>query len=609
MCFVLAGCAGTGLSNVHSASVTLSATAFNFGPEIAGSAITKTVASLTNTGPTPISIAPAITGSHSFRLAGGGCGTRLVGGASCNLIVIYAPVSTSSGNADTATLDLGGMVKGTAVSLSGQAIMLQPGSVAPTANPVVAMYTLTLPTSGNWSVSFGETTGYGLTTSSIQVADASAASMLVAGMRANTTYHMRANVTLSDGRQVSDIDHTFTTGASPPGVPDRFPVTLGVTGTAQPGVELVNPFSGSLPSTALATDLLGNVIWSYPFADRTPGSYLYPIKPLGNGHFLAFIAPLSYPAASPGPLNVMREFDLSGNTVRELSMTDLNAALAKAGFNITLLAYSHDFALLPNGHTLILANTQQQFTDLPGYPGVTNVVGDVVVDLDASWTPVWTWNEFDHFDVNRHPWMFPDWTHSNSVSYSATDGNFVVSMRHQNWIVKVDYQNGVGSGNVLWRLGQGGDFKLVGGVDPTDWFYAQHNAVFVTPQTAGVFSLNVMDNGDDRIFPSGVSCGEPDAPVCSYTTIQQLQIDETAMTATFQFHDILPPTLYSNFAGNVEVLGNGNTEFDLAGSSGGADIFEVTTSPSPQTVWQMTLPGSTDYRSFRIPSLYPGVQW
>ena len=88
--------------------------------------------------------------------------------------------------------------------------------------------------------------------------------------------------------------------------------------------------------------------------------------------------------------------------------------------------------------------------------------------------PVWAWNEFNHLDPNRHPYLFPDWTHTNAVLYSPDDGNILVSMRHQNWVVKVDYQDGKGSGAILWQLGEGGDFTLKNGIDPTDWQYAQH---------------------------------------------------------------------------------------------------------------------------------------
>jgi hypothetical protein len=81
--------------------------------------------------------------------------------------------------------------------------------------------------------------------------------------------------------------------------------------------------------------------------------------------------------------------------------------------------------------------------------------GDALVDVDPSGNPVWVWNTFDDLDVNRHPMNFPDWTHSNDMLYSSDDHNLPLSIRHQNWVVKIEYLDGQGSGKVLWRLGEG----------------------------------------------------------------------------------------------------------------------------------------------------------
>ena len=167
-----------------------------------------------------------------------------------------------------------------------------------------------------------------------------------------------------------------------------------------------------------------------------------------------------------------------------------------------------------------MANTLKSVV-LNGQTTPTQVLGDVVVDLDPNWNPVWVWNEFDHLDVNRHPVQFPDWTHSNAIVYSSDDGNFIVSIRHQNWLVKVNYANGAGDGSIIWKTRRsGGDFTLMnnGQVDtnPADWFYAQHGPSFVGASNAGIFNLVLMDNGDDRIFSPGVTCGTGSAPPCLY---------------------------------------------------------------------------------------------
>jgi arylsulfate sulfotransferase len=490
------------------------------------------------------------------------------------------------------------------------------GAVAATSNPLVASYTVTSSLPGYVTIDFGPDTTYGLTTST-QILPAAGDSIviLVAGMKAASTYHMRATVQYLAGFSKMDTDHTFVTGSLPAGLVPSYTVSTTSGLTPQPGVELVDSLTGSQPtqSIAFATDLDGNVIWAYPCPDCQVSSLVDPIKLLPDGNFMAIIAPnSSNPLTSPitpSALNVLREFDLAGNVVRQLTMADLNASLAAQGFDLTLQVFSHDFAVLPNGHILVLTNTLKAFTNLVGYPGTTNVLGDVVVDLDPNFNPVWIWNEFDHFDVNRHPMGFPDWTHSNALIYSADDNNFLVSIRHQNWIVKVDYRGGGGTGAVLWKLGEGGDFTLQGGVDPTDWFYAQHDANFASANTTGVFQLAAMDNGDDREFPADVTCNASGAPPCLYSTIPVMQIDENAKTASFLFHQVQPANLYSSFAGSTRVQPNANIEYNLAGVGTEAYTFEVTPGLTPQVVWQMHLLKSNTYRSFRIPSLYPGVAW
>ena len=119
-----------------------------------------------------------------------------------------------------------------------------------------------------------------------------------------------------------------------------------------------------------------------------------------------------------------------------------------------------------------------------------------------------------------------------------------------------------------------------------------------------------MDNGDDRVFADGTSCVAQAGAKC-YTTIPVLEVNENEKTAKFLFHQILPPAQYSFFGGNTRPLDNGNIEYDLAGYlTGGTAVYEVTQQSSPQTIWSMSAPApALAYRAYRVPSLYPGVQW
>ena len=474
------------------------------------------------------------------------------------------------------------------------------GQVSATVNTQVALYSISPGAAGNVSVQFGPDTNYGLTTWTQPVPQAGGAvSLFVAGMKANSTYHLRGIVQFSDGTQFMDSDQTFLTGSLPPTKPLTIAATTMPGMTPQSGVELLDliPASFAAPSlAAVVTDLSGNIIWTYY---PTPlGLQANPTKLLPNGHFL-----INFSGPAPDGVNsVLQEVDLTGALIWQMTAADLNAALAAAtcaGCNITVLGTHHDFVLLPSGHLIVIATTQQ---DISG----TTVFGDVVIDLDQNHKPVWLWNEFDHLDTNRHPMGYPDWTHSNAVIYSADDGNLIVSSRHQNWLIKIDYENGTGNGNILWKLGYQGDFTLVGGTDPTDWFYAQHSPSFVSKNTTGNFTLALFDNGNDRVFPSGITCDATGEPPCLYSSVPIFQIDETAKTATLMFSPRAPS--YSFFGGNAAVLNNGNVEF--CESAGSREIDEVLQQQgTPQIAWKMLVNGQYAYRGQRIPSMYPGVQW
>jgi arylsulfate sulfotransferase len=504
--------------------------------------------------------------------------------------------------------------------------LVQAGDVESTANPQVAQYTLNLPQPGTVQVQFGIDTAYGRRTwsqptPSTPVNYGGPVTIEVAGMLGNTTYHMQALATLSNGAAYADGDHAFTTGAPPPTPPVQITTPAGL--APQPGIELFDSAELGLPlyspslAQAFATDLQGNVLWTYRYSG-TPANVITPIKLLSNGHMLLNLTvttPATGPPLPPGTANDIREIDLAGNTVHDLQLSSLNASLAASGFaGITLYAFSRDFLALPNGHFVFLATMAQQESNLTGFPGTVDVAGDVLVDVDQNYKPDWVWSTFDHLDLNRHPYQFPpDWTHSDALLYSSDDGNLLFSIRNQNWIVKIDFQNGTGSGAVLWRLGEGGDFQLLGGVDPADWFYAQHGMNFFSANTSGQFELGVFDDGDDRPAPQGGICGVAGAPAC-YSTAEVLLVDETAKTATLLHHYVAPASYYSFFGGQTDLLGNGDIEVDFCAAQPGGIVLEYQPGPSvtetsPLIVWQAVTPGAYLYRALRQPSLYPGVQW
>jgi arylsulfate sulfotransferase len=461
-------------------------------------------------------------------------------------------------------------------------------TVSATANPLVAQYSLKFAHAGvtAW-VEFGTDTSYGRQTSvfSSTATDpfGQTLNILVAGMKPQTTYHMRAHADWPTGSWV-DQDQTFTTGPLPATISAQMPTFTASTPT--PGL---TPAQGieflSLP-LAVVTDLQGNVIWYYP------GTAL-PFKLMSNGHVILQLN------------SSLQEVDLAGNTIRSITVTQINQSLQASGYSFAILNFSHDVLTLPNNHWITIGQISKPFSDLPGYPGTTDVLGDVIVDIDPNGNVVWAWSAFDYLDVNRNPFGLPDWTHSNALVLTP-DGNLLLSMRNQSWILKIDYSNGTGTGNVLWTLGNGGNFTLPSG-DPSDWFYGQHDPTILSTD-GSTTTLAIYDDGDFRMDAAGVACGSSaSAPAC-YTRATIFQIDESASVANLMWQDL--PGFYSTWGGSIQVLTNGDVEFCSSNPFNDTHslVMEVTPGDTAQTVWQMNM-SENAYRGLRTPSLYPGVIW
>ncbi|HEV2350282.1 MAG TPA: aryl-sulfate sulfotransferase [Terriglobia bacterium] len=506
------------------------------------------------------------------------------------------------------------------------------GQVTATNNLLVAQYSISSPRDATMSVEFGPDTNYGLKTWSQPVPTGGGTiNMLVAGMKQTTTYHMRATLVFPDGSQFVDSDKTFTTGTLAASLVPQVTVTNPSGLMPSPGVlmgHLVNFFVPNYaPLSTVAFDMQGNVIWYYN--PGIPNDLPQPIKLMPNGHIIVNLG-----GVGPG-VNVVQEIDLAGNIIRQFTPADLTQWLANAGYSITVANIHHDLLILPNGHLILLVNSIKYYDNLPGFPGTTGVIGDLLLDVDPNNNVTWVWSTFDRLDVNRHPAGFPDWTHSNGLVYSQDDGNLLLSIRHQSWVIKIDYRDGQGTGDIIWRLGYQGDFTIDSGLNP-DWQYAEHYPSLASPNSTGVFNLMVYDNGDDRVMDSlGASrCGPPypttfnktnvAGTIQCYTRAVNFQVNEYTRTVSTTWQYNASP-IYSFWGGSTQLLSTGNyvmdlnTPADIDPVSGnpipplddepGARYLELTPDQPPRVVMQMEVTNQNAYRLTHLPSLYPGVQW
>ena len=476
--------------------------------------------------------------------------------------------------------------------------------VSSTANPLVALYSVPPTAAGSVFVQFAVASDHPdwRNTDIRTVAPGKSTNVFIAGMLPNTTYEMRH--VFSDGTGSAPIN--FTTGSIPANL-----VIPAFTVVQPPGPEsdvdqdmIFHERIRDTPNAPplIATNLAGQVTWYY---DLTGSGFTLTKagQSLAPGGTLLLNGVDKYTPVPTAP-NVLREIDLAGDPVRETNLAAINVQLAAMGHE-AIHAFHHDVQRLADGSTVVLGYTERT-VDINGTP--TNYVGEMVMVLDSNFQVKWAWDAFDHLDVNRGPILgetvfagspeptavvplLPavDWLHVNAVSMSP-DGNLIVSLRHQDWVIKIDYRNGAGDGHVIWRLGKGGDFTLNSN-DPNAWFSHQHDPHYIDDHT-----LILFDNGNTR------QATDPNA----HSRGQVWTLDEKTMMATPVVNADLGN--YSFRLGSGERLSNGNYSF-MSGSIGVApnDIgqtIEVRPDGTPIYVLQFASP---EYRSFRLRTLYEGV--
>jgi hypothetical protein len=458
--------------------------------------------------------------------------------------------------------------------------------VSPTSNPLVALYSAPPSPGSSMYVQFspaGPDPSW-RSTAPQPVVPGESTSFLVAGLLPNTAYLMRH--VLSDGTPSDPL--TFTTGSLPANL--TFPAFT-VQQAPAPGTDLtqdmvyhvgINTAPGAVD--LLTTDLSGNVNWYYdPVANNFYG-YGPTLVPGGTVLMLGG----STGVFGNGSAGTLREIDLAGDPLRETNIQAVNAQLAALGKD-PIINFNHDAQRLPNGDTAVIAGTQRTIV-VNGTP--TLYTADDVIVLDQNFQVAWVWDSLDWLDPTRLPTNGEgpgDFTHANSVAWSPADGNLVVSLRAQDWVVKIDYAHGTGDGHVVWRLGQGGDFAI-NSSDPSPWFSHQHDARFINDNT-----LVLFDNGNTRRLtnPNADSRG------------QELVVDEQAMTATLVANADLGN--YSAALGSAQVLPNGNLDF-TSGLLGSFPFIGQSIEVSPGGIADYVLQmNSLEYRSYFMSTLYETV--
>jgi arylsulfate sulfotransferase len=469
----------------------------------------------------------------------------------------------------------------------------QQPAVTPTANPLVFIYSAPpCPRGARMRVVFGDAAGVRQNTPYHDCDARYSMNFYLAGMRANTDYSARHSLEAPAGN-VTASPVTFTTG----GVSLAFPAAVPLS-TPPPSYQTIL-LQSVLNGRSIATDLNGNLVWYSP-----PGLTLLT-RVNSGGTFLGIFEDGSQPPEA----QYFREFDLAGVTIAETNAAAVNEQLAAIGKR-PITSFHHEAIRLPGGSYLVLAGSEQILAGVQG-PGDVDVLGDTILVLDRDLRVRWVWDSFDHLDPSRPAVLdetctYPatvacsafygakianDWLHGNSLQLTP-DGNLLYSVRHQDWVVKIDYRSGTGTGNILWRMGAGGDFKMIAPAE-NPWFSHQHDPQFLSDNQ----TLILIDNGNTRISNAGDK---------GSSRGQVLRVDEQARTVTLVLNADLK--VNSSALGTAQLLPNGNYHFDagfIVDPANPAARFSqaLEVDPSGNIVWGMQIKAQ-EYRSYRMDDLY-----
>ncbi|MFH1530856.1 MAG: aryl-sulfate sulfotransferase [Pseudomonadota bacterium] len=421
----------------------------------------------------------------------------------------------------------------------------------------------------------------------------------ILGLRAETGYTLTVTATNGSGVSSTSDPLDYTTGPLPEDVFPPMSTLVSKPAQMQPGITVYSTMVLWFPLTfvkglIVAVDEAGEVIWYH----RDPENPIEAFHRMADGTLL-------YLAGFAGAIRA----DMMGNVLQQWD----------PAAEWDLLGFHHDAIELPDGNIVAIGVEMKDIDyDDPDADGTVtyHVMGDTINEFTPAGELLHTWSTFDLVDPQFIKEDFhdsfwdqfidaeggtKDWLHMNSMVYDASDDSFIVSLRHVDWLIKVDRQ----TGELIWTMGEGGDFEKLEG----EWFYHTHSVQLIEPGRIMLF-----DNGNWR---PGYEWTELWSRALEFT------YDEEAMTWTQVWEWTSDVPFFSQMVSDADRLDNGNVLIadgarvkdqaqDLMNpaNSKWCRLLEVT--DAGEVVFEMeqkdlsgAVLGYTMYRAQRWPSLYP----
>jgi len=366
------------------------------------------------------------------------------------------------------------------------------------------------------------------------------------GLRAGRTHQLTVQVTNGVGETTTAGPLQYETPPLPTGLADfpPFDVTIADVERMEPGIKFLSVrrripgrINWHLPSQfrfevswgmIVAIDALGEPLWYYQTDARIAG-----IKRLANGNL--FFHRTDHRSV---------EIDMLGNVVNEFYAEHRTQGPADGAVPVEAQSLHHQPHEMPNGNFLALTANSRQIEnwysseyDVDAPRADANVVGDRIVEFDVDGNIVWSWNAFDHLDLNRIGYLtfdsywtvrgFPngwDWTHGNGVTFYSRDNSVIVSFRNQDAIIKIDRE----TYEVKWILGTHDDWapefrdKLLTPLGDLTWPSHGRN-----PRVTPDGTIVMFDNGILQARPFRAA---PKSPNETFSRGVEYDVDEENMT-------------------------------------------------------------------------------
>lgn len=353
----------------------------------------------------------------------------------------------------------------------------------------------------------------------------------VVGFRPGRRYAGSVTIrTLEEGGAAA-TSPTILSFDSPP-LPDYLP-SLTVLASdpvrMEPGVTLFAPVTlpqGSGEPIVLALDEAGEVVWYFHGAEAGP--------PRSTGRTLVMQGE-----------HGITEIDLLGNVRGQWYASGLGAAGPEGAVPVPVNVFHHELEVA--GESFLSLDVELR--NFPDYPtsesdplaptAAADVVGDVLVEFDRDGAIVTQIPLFDVLDPYRIGYdslygfwdaTFPaaqngthDWGHANAAAVDPIDGNFLISLRHQDAVIKVRASDG----GLLWILGPHDNWSpefqpfLLTPEGELEWPYHPH-----APALTSDGGLLLFDNGTYRACPVDPKVAASD----NYRRAVEYTIDEAAMS-------------------------------------------------------------------------------